>query len=453
MQASLPAARIRSVTLPAREMHLLAYLKTGPTANHMGAWRHPDSELRDILDPGRYEHIARVLEAGRFDGCFFADGLGLHDIYKGGFQTRLELGGQISFLDPMMVLPLMARVTRHLGIGTTLSTTFHQPYNLARMLASLDILSKGRVAWNIVTSTRNEEARNFGMPELPPRDLRYDMADEVVEACCALWDCWGEDSLVMDKERGVMVDAAKVRYADYEGKWYRTRGPLTMPRSPQGRPVLMQAGSSPRGRDFAARWAEMIFCPQHTKADMLSFYADMHARMAAKGRDPRACVIMPQIEVVIGETEAIAEEKARYLESLVDPELVLAAQSSALGVDLNTKVADVATAAEARGSQGMQGSMDRLRSVMEKDGISFGEAIRRSHRDLIYGTPAGIADQMQDLFESRACDGFVVSQMIFPTSLEGFCRTVVPELQRRGLFRREYRGATLRENLQATPHG
>jgi FMN-dependent oxidoreductase (nitrilotriacetate monooxygenase family) len=436
-----------------REMHLLAYLKTGPTANHMGAWRHPDSALHDVLTPERYEHIARVLEDGRFDGCFFADGLGLHDIYKGGFQTRLELGGQISFLDPMMVLPLMARATRHLGIGSTLSTTFHQPYNLARMLASLDILSSGRVAWNIVTSTRREEARNFGMDDLPPRELRYDMADEVVEACCALWDCWDDNSLLMDKERGVMVDASKVRYADYKGKWYNTRGPLTMPRSPQGRPVLMQAGSSPRGRDFAARWAEMIFCPQHTKSDMQAFYLDMHQRLRARGRDPEGCAIMPQLEVVIGETQSIAEEKAAYLESLVEPELVLAAQSSAIGVDLSAKVEDVGVAAEARGTQGMQGTLDRVRSVMEKENITFGEAVRRSHRDLILGTPASVADQMQDLFESRACDGFVVSQMVFPTSLEQFCRSVVPELQRRGIFRKEYRGSTLRENLQATPRG
>ncbi len=436
-----------------REMHLLAYLKTGPTANHMGAWRHPDAALDDVLMPERYEHIARVLEGGCFDGCFFADGLGLHDIYKGGFGTRLELGGQISFLDPMMVLPLMARATRHLGIGTTLSTTFHQPYNLARMLASLDILSGGRVAWNIVTSTRREEARNFGMDDLPAKELRYDMADEVVEACCALWDCWDEGSLLMDKERGIMVDASKVRYADYAGKWYKTRGPLTMPRSPQGRPVLMQAGSSPRGRDFAARWAEMIFCPQHTKLDMQAFYTDIHDRMRQRGRDPSECAIMPQLEVVLGETQAMAEDKAAYLESLVEPELVLALRSSEIGVDLSKPVADIDQVAAERGNQGMQGSFDRLKSVMQKEGVSFADAVKKTNRDMIVGTAASVADQMQDLFESRACDGFVVSQLIFPTSLEQFCRSVVPELQKRGIFRKAYRGSTLRENLQMTPRG
>ena len=432
---------------PKREIHLLAYLKTGPTANHMGGWRHPESELNDLLEPSRYEHIARVLEAACFDGLFFADGLGLHDIYKGGFETRLEKGGQISFLDPMIVLPLMARVTTHIGIGTTLSTTFHQPYNVARTLGSLDILSKGRVAWNVVTSTRNEEARNFGMDALPPRELRYDMADEFVEACCALWDCWGEDTLLLDKEGGKLVDASKVHYADYAGKWFRTRGPLTIPRSPQGRPVIMQAGSSDRGRDFAARWAELIFCPQHTKADMRAFYADIKARMERLGREPDDVAIMPQITVVVGETESVAVERAEYLDSLIDPELVLAAQSSALGVDLSSYTAEVPLE-QARGTQGMQGSLDRLASIMKAKNLSLQEAARRGERDLVIGTPEGIADQMEELFQSRACDGFVVSPAVYPGMFEQFCRAVVPILQKRGLFRTQYRGRTLRENIR-----
>ena len=433
-----------------REMHLVAYLKTGPTANHQGAWRHPDSALDDVLRPERYEHIARVLEAACFDGCFFADGLGLHDIYKGGFQTRLELGGQISFLDPMMVLPLMARATRHLGIGTTLSTTFHQPYLLARMLASLDILSCGRVAWNIVTSTRGEEARNFGMEELPQKDLRYDMADDFVAACCALWDCWEDDSLVMDKERGIMVDASKVHYADYVGKYYKTRGPLTMPRSPQGRPILMQAGSSPRGREFAARWAEMIFGPRST---MEEFYADIHRRMRAVGRDPSECAILPSIEVVLGETKSMAEDKAAFYQQLTDPELVAALRSSEIGVDLSKPVESVSEAAKARGSQGMQGSLERVETRMKTEGLSFTEAAKSTKRDMIVGTGASVADQLQDMFETKNCDGFILSPLAFPTSIEQFCRSVVPELQKRGIFRKAYRGTTLRENLRATPRG
>ncbi|WP_258094186.1 NtaA/DmoA family FMN-dependent monooxygenase [Salipiger pentaromativorans] len=432
-----------------REMHLIAYLKTGPTANHMGAWRHPEADLQNVLTPGYYEHLARVLENGRFDGCFFADGLGLHDIYNGGYQTRLQLGGQISFLDPMMVLPLMARATTHLGICTTLSTTFHQPYNLARMLSSLDILSGGRVAWNIVTSTRREEALNFGMDDLPTRDERYDRADEVVEACCALWDCWEEGSLVMDKENGLMVDASKVHYANYEGRWTKTRGPLTIPRSPQGRPVLMQAGSSPRGRDFAARWAEVIFVPLNDKAELRAFREDIAARMSAVGRDPAKCAILPSLRVVVGETESIAEEKAAYLDSLIDPELVIAARSSEIGVDLAQPMKDIDAIGKARGTQGMHESFARVQRLMEQENIGFEDALRRqSRRGTLVGTAQSIVDQMQDLFDGEACDGFIIEQMVVPSSLEEFCRTIVPELQKRGLLRREYRGTTLRENLQ-----
>ncbi len=431
-----------------REMHLVAYLKTGPTANHAGAWRHPESVLNDLLSPAPYEHIARVLEAGCFDACFFADGLGLHDLYKGGFQTRLKLGGQNSLLDPLAVLPYMARVTSHLGLGATLSTTFHHPYLVARWLGSLDLLSGGRIAWNVVTSTRNEEARNFGGVELPPREARYDKADEFLEACMALWNCWEDDSFILDKQDGVLIDASKVKYADFEGQWFKTRGPLSIPRSPQGNPVIMQAGASDRGRAFAARWAELVFVNPFGKADMIAFRDDLRGRVSERGRNPDNCAVLPFITVVVGETESIAREKADYLNSLADPELVLATNSSFIGVDLSSNVDSVEKVNEGRGTQGMQGSLDRLDSIIRNKGIDFKEAIRQSTPDMIVGTPESITDQLQDLFESGACDGFVVSPLVFPASLEQFCRAVVPELQRRGLFRKTYAGRTLRDNLR-----
>ena len=434
--------------MTSRQMHLVAYLKTGPTANHMGAWRHPDSELNDILTPAPYEHIAQVLEAACFDACFFADGLGLHDIYKGDFRTRLRLGGQNSLIDPTMVLPYMARVTRYLGLGSTLSTTFHHPYLLARTLGSLDLLTGGRIAWNVVTSTRNEEARNFGGIELPPKDLRYDMADEFVEACMALWSCWDEDTLVFDKNSGVLIDAAKVNYADFNGKWFKTRGPLSIPRSPQGHPVIMQAGASDRGRSFAGRWAEIVFVNLYTKDDMLAFRNDLRSRAAAAGRDPDHCAILPFLSVVVGETESIARERADYLNSLAHPELVLAANSSNIGVDLSADVKTVAQVEKERGNQGMQGALDRLDSKMRTKGLDFKEAVRQADPDMVVGTVTSVADHLQDLFESGACDGFVVSPLVFPASLEQFCRGVVPELQRRGIFRKSYLGRTLRDNLR-----
>ena len=433
---------------PQRQMRLVAYLKTGPTAMHVGGWRHPESTLDDILRPSRYEHIARVLEHACFDACFFADLFGLYDVHGGSYDAYLRRGGQISFLDPTVVLPVMAAVTRHLGLGATLSTSFHTAYHLARWLGSLDAMSGGRVAWNVVTSATDLEAQNAGLDELPPKDLRYDRADEVLEACFALWDGWEPDAMVLDKKAGVLADPSKVHYANYAGRWIKTRGPLSIPRSPQGRPVIMQAGSSDRGRAFAARWAEAVFTTQRGVDEMRAFREDIHARMAVHGRAPEECVILPGISVVLGETESIARERADYLNSLIDPELNLAASSSGLGVDLS-KLAEKKTLAElSRGNQGMQGTADMLNQAMQAEGLSLKEAAtKRSTGREIVGTPEMVADRLEAMFTAGACDGFVLAPTMFPGMFEGFCRAVVPELQRRGLFRTKYQGNTLRDNL------
>ncbi len=431
---------------PRRKMHLCAYLKTCATASYAPAWRHPAATLHDIWDPERYEHLARTLEAARFDVAFFADGLGVSDLYRGSYADYLGRGGQTSLLDPMTVLPLMARATTHLGIAPTLSTTFNQPYHLARSLGSLDLISKGRVAWNVVTSSSNYEALNFGETTIPPKDERYDRGDEVLEACFALWDCWDRDAVVLDRERGVFVDTDKVRRANYRGRYVQTRGPMSIPRSPQGRPVIMQAGSSPRGRDFSARWAELIFCSQATKEDSREFRDDMRARLDAIGRDPDGCAVLPSVTVVIGETESIAREKAAYLDSLTDPELVMASSSALLGVDLSA--IETANQAEAvAGNQGIAGSRDRMTQVARAQGISFAQAVRKP-RGLVAGTPTMIADVLEDWFTSGACDGFVLPWAVFPGTYEDFARMVTPELQRRGLLRTEYAGRTLRENIR-----
>ena len=400
-----------------RRMRLVAYLKTGPTALHNGGWRHPEATLDDILDPARYQHIARVLEAAKFDACFFADLFGLYDLHGGSYDAYVRRGGQISFLDPTVVLPVMAAATRHLGLGATLSTSFHTAYHLARWLGSLDAMSGGRVAWNVVTSATELEAQNAGLAALPPRDERYDRADEMLEACFALWNSWDADAFVLDKAAGVLADPAKVHYANYKGRWISTRGPLSIPRSKQGRPVIMQAGGSDRGREFAARWAEVIFTAQHGRDDMRAFYQDMHARMAAVGRAPETCAILPATSVVLGETESIARERAEYLNSLIDPGLHRASA---------------------------------LRQAMKAEGLTLQQAAaKRGEGREIVGTAESVADHLQAIFEDEACDGFVLSPTMFPGMFEQFCRSVVPELQRRGLFRTEYSGRTLPENLQA----
>ena len=428
-----------------RQMHLIAYSKTGPTARHMGGWRHPESVLDDFLKPSRYAQYARTLEAAKFDGCFFADLIGIYDIFGGSYDTYVRNGGQISYLDPMVVLPIMAANSEHLGLGITLSSTFHNPYHLARWLGSMDVMSGGRVAWNIVTSAAELEAKNVG-GTLPPREERYDRADEVLEACCALWNSWDEDAFILDKEEGLFADPQKVHYVDYEGKWVRTRGPLPTPRSPQGRPVLMQAGSSDRGRDFAARWAEAIFTDQRNPAALQTFYDDVKARMAKFGRAPDECAILNASTFVIGETESIARERAEYLRSLVKPDTWAARVSGSLGVDVS-KINNEKNLADLQGNQGIQGAEDRIREAMSEKGLTIAEAVKEDKNSEIIGTPSQIADHLQHVFESGACDGFIVAPTYFPGMIEQFCRMVVPELQRRGLFRKEYAGKTLRENL------
>jgi len=428
-----------------RKMHLAAYLKTGPTASYASAWRHPSAPLHDIWSAERYEHLARMLEECRFTAAFFADGLGLPDIYKNSYADYVGRGGQMSLIDPMVVLPLMARVTRHLGLGNTISTTFNQPYHIARSVGSLDLLSDGRACWNVVTSATDYEARNSGMDGITPKAERYDRADDVLEACCKLWDCWDKDALVLDRESGVFADAGKIRYADHVGPYVKVRGPMSIPRSPQGRPVLLQAGSSPRGRECAARWADMIFCTPATKADGIAFREDLYKRMEAAGRNPVECAIMPTLSVVIGETESIAREKAEFLDSLIDPELVMASSSTLLGVDLST-IETAEEAETAAGNQGIAGSRDRMAQVAKAQGITFAQAVRKP-RSLLAGTPQMIADVMEDWFRGGACDGFVLPPTVFPMTYEEFGRMVTPELQRRGLLRRDYAGKTLRENI------
>jgi FMN-dependent oxidoreductase (nitrilotriacetate monooxygenase family) len=296
------------------------------------------------------------------------------------------------------------------------------------------------------------EAQNFGFSELPARDRRYDYADEVVEAVCRLWESWDTDALVLDKKAGIYADPDKVHYINYDGQWIKTRGPLTVPRSPQGRPVIMQAGSSPRGRDFAARWAEIIFTLQHAKPDMQAFCDDMADRMGKAGRAATDCAILTSVDPIIGETRAIAREKQDYINGLIDPELGIALVSAHIGTDLSHYPLDQPLA-DIEITQGSRGSFDVILQGTRAGGLTLGEAAKRfAVSELcpqIVGTPADVADQLQDLFESEACDGFVLTPTVFPGTFEQFARAVVPELQARGIFRTDYAATTLRANLLA----
>ncbi|TPI59299.1 LLM class flavin-dependent oxidoreductase [Mesorhizobium sp. B3-1-7] len=434
-----------------RQMHLIGYVLAGPTWHHYGSWRHPESDGLDMLDPVRYEEIARVLEHGKFDGLFFVDFLMLFDSYAGGYRTNLKEGGQQCMMDPMQLLAAMARVTSRIGLASTMSTTFYHPFHIARTFASLDHISKGRSGWNVVTSAMEREAKNFGMDALMDKNKRYDMADEVLEACDKLWQSWEPGALVGDRENNIFADADKVHYANYEGQYVRTSGPLTVPSSPQVKPVIMQAGSSPRGREFAGRWAEVIFTLQNSKEHMQAFYRDIKDRVVASGRKPNECAIVPAVDIVLGDTESIARERAAAINEYASPTLGVAEISNALGVDMSKEPLDKPLE-DLELTQGCRGILDVMLQGTKKDGLTLGQAGKAwatsQMTPQLIGTPKQIADHLQDFFEAECCDGFMICPSVSPGTYVQFVKTVVPELQRRGVFRKEYQYATFRENLQ-----
>ncbi len=430
-----------------REMHLVAYLMV-PTSHHQGGWRSPCAAL-DFLSPRYFERVARTLEDGLFDMVFMPDSLAIFDRQGGTFASTVAHGGQTAMqLDPLLIATIMGAATSRIGLGATISTTFFTPFAVARAMASLDHLSEGRAAWNVVSSTSTTEARNMGVDQLPPRGERYDTADEFLEAAFGLWDSWAPDALLLDKATGQFADADKVRYLDYEGAHHRSRGPLTVPRTPQGRPVIMQAGSSDRGREFAARWGEVIFTIQQDLPGMQAFYRDVKRRVQEAGRAPDQCKILAAVQPIVGETEQIARERAAFLNGLIDPRAAIAMVSSHVGVDLSGYALDAPLAA-LETEEGQRGSLDLIVQAGESEGLTLGEAAQRfaasEMTPQLVGTPAQIADHMEELFAAEGVDGFIVTPSHVPGSFDEFVRAVVPELQRRGLFRTAYAGETLRD--------
>ena len=302
-----------------RQMSLVGFMQAGSTTVYAGSWRHPATD-HGFLTPAFYKKLGHTLEDGLFDLMFFDDRLAMPGIYGGSVADAVRLGARPVKLDLSVVLGLVAGATRHIGLGATYSTTYYTPFHVARTFATLDHLSGGRAAWNVVTSVNDSEAQNYGFKEHLGHDDRYDRADEFLEATCGLWDTWEDDALVLDRATPVFADPDKVHELDYEGKWFSVRGPLTVPRSPQGRPVILQAGSSGRGREFAARWAELIFTGDPDINIARSHYKDQKERVAACGRDPMSVKMLPMVYTVVGESRAHADEREQlFLNDLVDP--------------------------------------------------------------------------------------------------------------------------------------
>jgi FMN-dependent oxidoreductase (nitrilotriacetate monooxygenase family) len=430
-------------------MHLAGFMIAGPVAHSHALWRHPRTDP-GFLRADLYQDVARVLERGKFDLVFFADRLAMADTYGQSLDVGVSHGDQDAVrLDPVPVLAMMAAASRCLGLGATRSTTYYHPYHVARTFATLDHLSGGRAAWNVVTSVNDSEARNFGLTEHLEHDRRYDRADEFMEVAFKLWDSWQDAALVLDREQGAFADPSRVHYIHYQGAWFQSRGPLNIPRSPQGRPVIIQAGASGRGKAFAARWADVIFTVQPSVARAAAFYQDVKAQVIAAGRAADACKILFAVMPFLGETEAVAREKQDFHNSLVHPLVGLSTLSSHANYDLAQHPLDeeVRTVRV----QGMQGLFESVVRLSEAEGLTLRDVGKLYGQGVLVpqlaGTAQQVAGQLATIFQDCACDGFVISPAFLPGAFEEFVELVVPELQRRGLFRTEYSGATLRDHL------
>jgi FMN-dependent oxidoreductase (nitrilotriacetate monooxygenase family) len=430
-------------------MHLCGFLIAGPVVHSHAIWRNPAHET-PFLSLDHYVRIARLLEQGCFDFLFFADRLAIADRYGDSHAAGLARGDQdATRMDPMPILGAMAAVTRHIGLGATRSTTYDAPYNIAREFATLDHISGGRAAWNVVTSMNDGEALNFGTVPHLGHDERYDRADEFMELAFRLWDSWDEDALVLDRAAGIYADPAKVHYVNHRGPWFQSRGPLNIPRSPQGRPVIVQAGSSGRGKAFAARWSDVIFALQPNMERMRAFKADVASALEAAGRPPGASKVLMAIMPFIGATRAEAEAKEALHDSLADP----VAGLSTLAAHANTDFSSLPMEATVKeiAASGSQGNLAALRSITPDGGMTIAEAGGVYARGVMcpraVGTAEDVADQLIAIIDSGAADGFVVSPAFLPDTFEDFVREVVPLLQARGYLRRGYGGGQLRDLL------
>ena len=434
-----------------RQIHFVAFLQAQNCTTLPAAWRHPDART-DSYSPEYYQHIARVLEAGKFDCGFFDDRLAMPDMYKGDHGHTVQHGIRCVKMDPIACLMTMAAATTRLGLGSTYSTTYYEPFHVARLFQTVDLMIKGRSAWNVVTSVNDNEARNMGRgDEHMEHDTRYDRADEFMEIVLGHWDSWDDDAVACDKERKIFAHPDKVRRIDYKGQYLASRGPFTVPRSPQGHPVIMQAGMSGRGQRFAARWGELLFVVHHSLEAARAAYVKGKAAVADNGRDPDSQKICSLFYPVVAATKAEAEDRKALYDTLPNEVDQLSLLSEALNYDFARKGLDDAfTDAELAAISGMQSMRDRVVAAGSKN-PTVRDFMRITGRGLLreawVGGPKEIADRMEEWWSMPACDGFVIGPTHQPGCFEDFVKFVVPELQRRGIYRREYTGATLRDHL------
>lgn len=425
-------------------MSLGAFLTA--TGQHIAAWRHPDVAADGGTNLAEYIRIVKLAERGKFDMMFLADNAGIWD-------RELDSDGRSSragYFEPITLLSALAAVTDHIGLVATATATFNEPYTIARKYASLDHLSGGRAGWNLVTSANAAEAYNYGFDQHVAHADRYARATEFADVVLGLWDSWEDDALLYDKVGGRFFDPGKLHLLNHRGERFTVRGPLNVPRTPQGRPIIVQAGSSEAGMELAVKCADVVFTAQPKLEDSVAFYAELKNRLVAAGRMRDSLKIMPGLSPVVGDTRAEAEDKFAELQDLIDPIVGLGLLSSMSGHDLSEYPVD-GPFPDLEDNDGGKGRLKVLKDTAQRENMTIRQlytriAGTRGH-NLVIGTPADIADQMEEWFTEGAADGFNIMPQALPASLEDFVDKVIPELQRRGLFRTEYEGRTLRSHL------
>ena len=428
------------------QLRLGAFLYPG--GHHIAAWRHPDTQANAGIDFQHYVALARAAEAAKFDLIFLADGVGTRgdDV---AFLSRTAHSYQAQF-EPITLLSALAAVTERIGLVGTASTSFNEPYHVARKFASLDHISGGRAGWNLVTSSSEYEALNFNRDHHFAHAERYQRAEEFADVVTGLWDSWDDDAFLYDKAGGQFYDPSRRHVLGHKGTHFSVRGPLNVARTPQGHPVVVQAGSSEPGKELAARSGEVVFTAQQTLADAVAFYADLKGRLARYGRAPDDLKIMPGVFPVVGRSESEAREKFEALQSLIDPVVGLALVSGLTGVNLSGYPLD-GPIPELQATNGSKSRQALMLDLARREQLTIRQLYQRvagarGHWQVI-GTPEQIADALEERFLAHGADGYNVMAPILPGGLTDFIELVLPELRRRNLFRSEYAGTTLREHL------
>lgn len=429
----------------ARQIRLGAFLPGG--GQHVAAWRHPDQPADGATNFEFHKQLALSAERGLFDAYFLADGLAVS--FGGGTEGG---NAKVAGFEPVTLFSALAPLTTNIGFIATASTTYEEPYNLARKFASLDLISGGRAGWNVVTTATEAAAHNFNLDVQHPHAFRYRRASEHVEVVKKLWDSFEDDAFIRDRETGRFFDTDKLHYADHRGQHFKVKGPLNVPRSPQGHPVIVQAGQSEDGRGLAAQTAEVIFTAHQNIGTAQEFYRDIKSRARGLGRNPDHVLVMPGVSPFVGRTEQEARDKYERLTGLILEEDGVALLNALTGGTLDLTGYDLdGPLPPAPPTEGMKSRQALIRQIADENGFSIRQlyqwvASARGHFTIV-GTPVQIADTLQEWFENEAADGFNILPPWLPTGLDDFVDLVIPELQRRGLFRTAYESRTLRENL------